>query len=252
MTDFSAQSVQFAWFVVDTSTMMADTLMKGILALDADTVQSNRVPSPQMPFLSSATRVEGKLKYTLNVSPGRVDLFIQPAADPTDGLFPMMDAQHAFASVIGGLERKGSLSLPNVYRFAVVCAFLDAAAGLEDANVAFFKKVGLPYLAGATDQDFSLNLRKSIDEPRVEMNRLVRYSVDLVQQLEMIAPASGFANLSNSRLIRELYFLRSTIDVNNVPTNSVFFDGCQVLAMAKAFTEEAANLHRMRNIGELA
>lgn len=251
MSDFTAQSVQFAWFVVDTSEMKADTLMKGILALDADTVQSNRAPSTQMPFLSSATRVEGQLKFILNVSPGRVDLFIQPAADPVDINFPMLDAKLAFAAVIAGLERKGALGLPNVYRFAVVCAFLETVPSLEDANVAFFEKVGLPCIAGAVDQNFSLNLRKSFNEPKIEVNRLVRYSVDIFQQLEMISHTSGLADFSGGRVVKESHFLRSTIDVNNVPKNSVIFDAGQVLAMAKAFTQEATSLHRMRHIGEM-
>lgn len=252
MTEFAAQSVQFAWFVTDTSGLAAASLMVDVLALDPDIVQTNRTPSPQMPFLSSASRAEGQLKFVLNVSPGRVDLFIQSATEPNETPIPVIDARQAFDSVIKGLERKEAVGLKNVYRFAVVSNFLEQKENLEASNRAFSEKVGIPYIGGAMDQSFGLNVRKAIDGIEGEVNRLVRYSVDTLQQLEMIAPAPGVFDFNNGRIIKESFFLRTAIDVNNVPVNAVFFDAPQILMMSKAFSQENISLYEMRQISEIA
>lgn len=225
--------------------------MNVLLGLEPDVMQSNRTPNPQMPFLSSAARAENDLKFTLNVSPGRIDIFVQPATDLNKQIIPVINAKKALDAVTKRLERKGALDLKNVYRFAVVCAFLDQMANLDTVNKAFFDKVGLPYMAGATDQSLSLNVRKNIGGIKPEVNRLVRFSVDMLQQLEMIAGGPGPIDLNNGRVINEALFLRSSIDVNSVPMSAEFIDPAQMLAMAKAFSGEVISLYEMKSVGEM-
>lgn len=252
MTEFAAESVQFAWFLSDTSGLAAGDLMNGLLGLEPDVTQSNRTPNPQMPFLSSAARIENNFQFVLNVSPGRIDLFVQPAAGSDKQGFPQIDAQQAFEIVIRFLERKGTVDLQNVYRFAVVCAFLDEMENLEIVNKAFFDKVGMRCMTGATDQNFSINVRKYFDGIKPEVNRLVRYSVDQLKQLEMIAMGPGAINLNNGRVVSEIFLLKTVIDVNSVPVNAYLIDGTELLSMAKAFSGEAMSLHKVNTIGDMA
>jgi hypothetical protein len=252
MTKFTAESVQFSWFLADTSGLVAGDLMNKLLDLEPDLTQSNRTPNPQMPFLSSATRVENDFKFILNVSPGRTDLIVKSATEPDEQPFKQIDVQKAFEIVIRYLERKGSVGLQNIYRFAVVCAFLDEVESHEKANKAFFEKVGLRYMAGAMDQSFIVNVRKNFDGIEPEVNRLVRYSIDHFQQIEMINVGPKSINLNNGSVVSEAFLLKTVIDVNSVPRSEYIIDGSELLSMAKAFSEEIMYVHKINTIGDMA
>jgi hypothetical protein len=252
MTDFATQSVQFAWFVSDTTNLVADGLMQNMLDLQPDTVQTNRVPSPEAPFLSSAVRAEGKFKFILNVSPGRVDLYVQPQVDGSSPTLPLIDAREGITLVLDALRRNSPVGLTSVYRCAVVCIFLDREESSESANTAFARKVGIPAVHGAIDQNFTINVRKRLPEAICEVNRILHYSVDKIQQMEVMNLASGRFDVNNGRVVAETYFIRTAIDVNNIPEEQIRLDDTNLHIYLDQFSKELIALKELDSVSEIS
>ena len=186
MPDLRAQSVQFVWFTWETPEQKADAIMQTLLGLEADRMQTNRAPGPAAPFLSSAVRVEQNVELTLNVSPGRIDLYAQPTMTEHLKGLPTLDADQQTSTILESLKGVDFSFLRNIYRLALVVKYVDPVDTLEDGKVRFFSKLGTTAVDGElTDLIFSINKRREVPKYGITTNRLLRYSVDTHQKIEV-------------------------------------------------------------------
>lgn len=216
----SAQSVQFAWFFASTPEVAADEIMKKLLGFEADRVQTNRVPNPQTPFLSSATRVSDGNEYTLNISPGRADLFVQKSVGPNEvpmGL-PMIDAWAVSRSVLERFQQSGIDLFGQVYRVAIVIPLLKIFPSWADSQREFTERLGLKEFEGEVrDLIFSFNKRKNSSVVPVQLNRIVKYGVVEFQNVQI--DVHGAQQQQNHRVNR-IYAFDANLDFNTVPSTT--------------------------------
>lgn len=233
----TAQSLQFAWFFGQTPDITADKAMKDLLGLDADQMQTNRVPSPQAPFLSSAVRSEGAREFRLDVSPGRADLFIKPAPDsaqPTRDM-PLVNVSAAAQDVFERFKKGNVNCFGGVYRVAVVAPYLVHCSSLEEAQKIFFERVGIARFEGpVSDLAFSFNKRKISSVHGISLNRIMNYSVSQFQNIRFNV---GPNNEGNNRVIATNYAFGMNVDINSVPVEGTIPTGSLLTLFEEIFDE---------------
>lgn len=253
MSEFSARVVQFAWFVTDTGKLDAGELLKALLRSEPDSINRNRVPSPAMPYLSSAKRVEGSLSVTLNVSPGRVDLIAQPEQTPEMALGrpAELDAKKVMLQFLEKFDSEGGFFISGSYRIAVVCNYLEVFDSYSNAKAAFFNKVGIPEVVGdVTDLAFQINKRFGFDSLKVSVNRLFTAGIEMMQQVQVLGGSPAIDFLSSGRVVKESFILSLNVDVNNAPETGREFTEDEVRAGMKRFVEENLKVRQLKQIGE--
>jgi hypothetical protein len=253
MSEFSARAVQFVWFVTDTGKLDAGELLKALLKSEPDSINRNRVPSPSMPYLSSAKRDEGSLSVTLNVSPGRVDLIVQPEqhADMSLGRPAELDAKQVMLQFLTRFDSDNGFAISGVYRIAVVCNYIDIFDQYAGAKAAFFNKVGVPEVLGdVTDLVFQINKKFSFDTLKISVNRLLTATIEMMQQVQVLGGSPAIDFLSSGRVVKESFILSLNVDVNNAPEAGREFSEVEVRAGMKRFVEENLRLRQLKQIGE--
>lgn len=212
-----AQSLQFAWFFLQTPDMSAEIAMKSLLGLDADQAQTNRVPTPQQPFLSSAVRSEGAFEYRLNISAGRADLFVtpSPSSPPASGEINLIDVKSAAVGVLERLHAQKWDDFGDIYRLAIVAPFIRVCKSLKEAQDALFERTGIDRIDGEiTDLSFSFNKRKISSKTGIKLNRLIRYST---AEFHNIRFEIGQNSPDAGRVAEIVHAFEMNVDVNSVP-----------------------------------
>lgn len=254
MTDFASRTVQLAWFVNDTSKLQAAELFRTIFKEEADTVNQNRVPSPTAPYLSSAKRSEGKATTTLNVSPGRIDLFIQPeqVADVVPSGLATIDAKQTLLHSLELIRSATDFSLPGAYRIAVVCNFIEVFDQYSATKAAFFKRLGLQNIDGDVwDLAFQINKRFNYEPAGLSVNRLFSMNIELFQQVQVLGGSPALTFLSNGRVVNEAFILSYNIDLNNVPINGRLLERDEMTSAMQRFSEEVIRVRETEKIGDV-
>lgn len=244
MPPLLTRHVQLVWFVPDASIYRANELLTALIGLEAEFYQTNKVPSPSVPFLSSAKLSEENITFTLNVSPGRIDLQVNPAeqAARTGGEFPSFDPVTVFENVLARFSAESFDALSEVYRVASVAIFVEPCLDYSEAARKFFSYVGVEPLNGAvSDLSFQLNRPKEIFDSSISANHIVGLSVESYHQLEFTVGQQGAAG-GAGLAARELLFLAKTIDLNTVPAAGTFFTGKAIVDLMQYFNKEAIRI----------
>lgn len=254
MTDFASRTVQFAWFVNDTSKLKAAELFKALTGEEADTVNQNRVPSPAAPYLSSSKRTQGSTTTTLNVSPGRVDVFVQ--ADQTPDLahsgLVTINAKETLLQYMNLIQNAAEFDFSGVYRVAVVCNLIDTFDQYGEAKAAFFKRIGMKIIDGdVSDLAFQVNKRFNYDQVGLSINRLFSMNIEHFQQVQVLGGALPMSFLTGGRVVNEAFILSCNIDINNVPINGRQLDRKEMIAAMQRFSEEVITVHETEEIGDM-
>jgi hypothetical protein len=252
MSEFSARAVQFIWFVTDTGKLDAGELLEALLKSEPDSINRNRVPSPAMPYLSSAKRDEGSLSVTLNVSPGRVDLIVQPEhrSDMSFGHPAELDAKQVMLQFLKKFDSDSGFSVSGAYRIAVVCNYLEIFDQYAGAKAAFFNKISVPEVVGdVTDLAFQINKRFSFDSLKISVNRLFTATIEMMQ-VQVLGGSPANDLLSSGRVVKESFMLSLNVDVNNTPEAGREFSEVEVRAGMKRFVEENLRVRQLKQVGE--
>lgn len=228
----SALQVQFVWFDSAAGSVNAADLIEKFFGAEPDLSQSARVVTPQTPFLSMAQYSESGVQYSVNVGPGRIDLFAAPSPldfppGPNDPPILTIDG----LKVLNDLHRRISTTaddgLRNVFRLSVVVQFVDRCSSLSEAAAMFGKRFSGDFdTRNATDLMFQGNVRKKIPEGEYEINRLVQMQVATFHL--MAVPVDGQSvptPLTGSRNAPPVYCVQTTFDVNVNPTGKTFTVG---------------------------
>ena len=213
----TAQRLQFAWFFAETPDLTADEAMTKLLGLNADQMETNRVPSPQKPFLSSATCSEQEHEYRLNISTGRADLFVKcsPSVGQSVYSMPLVEVGAVAKSILERFRQGDINCFGEVYRAAMVAPFLTICKSLDDAQNMFFDRVGIGKFSGPiSDLSFSFNKRKAAPDGLASLNRIINYSVTQFQNLQIDI---GLGKIEANDAVNSVFGFEMTIDINSVP-----------------------------------
>lgn len=197
MTEFAARTVQFVWFVTDTGELDAGELLRALLNAEPDSINRNRVPSPTTPYLSSAKRTDDQRSVTLNESPGRIDLIVQPEQPQDVGLGrpAEFDAKAVMLQFLDRFESARKFAVDGAYRIAVVCNYLEVFEQYSDVKANFFSKVGVAEVdRDVTDLIFQINKRFTFDGLKIAVNRRFTATIEMMQQVQVLggSPALEF------------------------------------------------------------
>ena len=254
MSEFAARSVQFVWFVTDAAKLDAGNLFANLLGTEPDSVNKNRIPSPVAPYLTMAKRSDGEQSSTLSVSPGRIDLVVQPEQqqDMSVGRPAELDARQVMLATLDRIESQAAFSVDGVYRIAVVCNYLEVFDAYAGAKSAFFSKIGLTEVEGdVSDLAFQINKRFAFEELNLSANRLLGTTIDLMQQLQVLGGSPALDFLSSGRIVKEFFILNTNVDVNNVPVAGRELAANEVLLGMRRFVDENLRVRQLSSVGEL-
>lgn len=231
---WQAQSVQLVWFLTTHEGVNTQDLYRKAFKTDPDTVQSNRVITPAMPFLSLVAGVLDGRTITFQVQPGRLDVIIQAEQTnflDTDGP-PVFDLRNELERLRDPVQEICN-GLNSVIRISTVATLTTPAETPDEGVKNCAAHIGLHIPTnGVTDFIFQVN-RRAILDGDVEINRLLRWNVFEFHSLAINA------NIISQAPIPPMIHLRSALmlDFNTPPQNQPYSQEKQLKAMTAIHQE---------------
>lgn len=214
MALWRSQSIQVVWFLTE-SDLNVDSFYNGLFGSEPDRVERNKVPSPSNPYLGVASGVVDGLSATIQLTPGRVDLVIQPDPSNPDEVFPELLNSEDVIAWLSMRFVNASAHFPIAIRIAVVCNFLKTAATDDEARAEVSALIGLDHrLQSYSDLMFQINRRSISERSGVEINRLLRWATVVFQSVvvNLQSQPGGFAGTANL----EQHASSFVVDLNTV------------------------------------
>lgn len=222
------KSVQLAWFLVSSDGVTAARTFETAFGSEPDQVTSNRMISPTAPFLSRAVSAVENAEVTVQVQPGRVDLFLAPLSQALDmeDLFPSLERDIHLQNarrVTQNLEG----AFRDVVRVALVINMTGNLADQASATSEFREIVGANFpFHDATDLVFQVNRRASIRDG-LSRNRLMKFGTVTMQILAGTVQPNMLDALP---VTEERWAATFMFDQNTVPDGKVLSAGDQATA----------------------
>ncbi len=246
MSAWEAQSVLLVWFTPASNSVRAAAVYESVFGREADTVQTNKAPNPASPFLSVANGVLNSVQTQVAVLPGRVDLSISSVPETAEANTEIEDTAGLLTSLAESASTV-SASISEVLRQALVVNLQRRAADISEALNNLDVQIEGIDLEGTLDFSLQLNKRREFRSlPGTQMNRLVRASTAIAQQIS-ITMGNGLPGIPVN-VGNEVAFSHFAIDLNTVATTGRTFSPEEQTAIWKEFIEEALHL---RNEGSL-
>jgi hypothetical protein len=218
MTITGIKSVQIQWFTMGDIGLVADKIFEVVLGEEPESIQKNKIPSPQKPFLSQASNSTEEYTHLVQVLPGRIILSAMPNELPGGNdkppLLPLVYGMQFLRNVI---ERIRSDDFIPANRIAVNCEILDVFETLEEANSCAFKYSQVNAPVGTHDFRMQINARRKLNED-IDVNRIFSYSVQNYELFDMQF-AGGMPSFMTAPSRRIWYTCILAIDLNTVPIN---------------------------------
>lgn len=238
LASWRAGSIQLVWFSASADALSSSAFYETLFGREADNVQSNRLPTG-----AKATAASGNLdNVNLQVSAqqGRIDVVVRPLPGPLSGAITLDDADGRLDWLLSKLR---SLTAPPVSnRLALVVTYHIPATGLTQAAGVINKELNdLLAFTDSTDLSFQVNRRRPFGfNDNIVMNRLIRYSVETLQEVQF----AGNAIVSSQT---EVFVATHMIDTNTVPTRREYDSADHLKIWEELFAENK----RIRDVGAL-
>lgn len=235
MALWKSQSVQLVWFVTTVHGVQTDVIFEALFGDSPETIQKNKVPNPQNPFLSVASGHVGELFVQIQLQPGRLDLFFNPRQSE-DADMPLLDSAHV-GSVIRAILLKGANYFPESVRLATVWNLLEEEASGEAAGETVAKLISFNQgYKDFLDLTLQVNRRRYIGDG-IEINRLLRWSVASFQHVQFLMNHDFGGAQSPAHMLMQKYAATIVADLNTVPTNRLFNAEQQIPIFTEMVTE---------------
>lgn len=217
MGEWRAANLQFVWFVADTAELSPSKLFTTIAGVEPESVQSNKLPRPNNPYLGVAEAPIDALQHRLTIQPGRVDYFVQSALEGENGPPLIAGPEKLLPALANGVRK---VEIPAL-RLALVVNLLRIEASMAAASKTINSLVGNPIkFEDATDISFQVNRPKSIENTQI--NRLLRYSVGMFQVLQF---AMNPGMIQSPPPALPTFAANALGDFNTVPGETIFKAG---------------------------
>lgn len=220
---WKSSNIQIVWFAVNADSVDAPSAYKALTGNEVDGFEKNRVPSQKSPFLSRAFGVTDSKSSRVQVSPGRVDWFIEPQSQDDDLPYEkLLDTKAAIESARETIEGLAGELIGDVTRVSVVTRLIREVATPDEANHGLVEICGIPLAPeGLKDLAFQANKRKRLTSG-VEINRLARFSIETASVIMLAVNQNTGQAVQTSPQKNEKYAVRVDLDFNTVPSGTVF------------------------------
>lgn len=205
-------------------------MFQDLFASEPDRFERNKQPSKEKPYLSSATGEAFGVLASVTVSQGRVDLSFRSRdtdlPPPESPAFSAFDAAPVYAQ-LDGILATCKFSIDSCYRQAINCQVFTAAENREEANEIYSRHTGLPVGPSEMDLIVQRNLRVLDTDSGLQINRLIRHEVEMVQTFSMPMMGSlptlspSFQPQAHTLESEDFAYVR-TLDFNNHPNGQLF------------------------------
>ena len=214
---WKARSIQVGWFVTNSSDVPVEKLFEALTDQEPDSYMKNRVPSPQNPFLSSATGLSDNEKNTVRVEPGRVNWFVEPKLIESDPPYSkLLEIKPTLGEIRNSILKLDSKLLGETTRLTIVSTFVFPVTSLDSANRKLAKMCELSLTPkGLNDLFIRLNRRKMLRKGE-EINRVASYSIE-TSSLVMQNIQTGNTVKTHNR-----FAVKVQSDFNTVPKGRVY------------------------------
>lgn len=222
--DWHAESVHAIIFVQSTNLPSVSELYTS--AFNAAPQSSSENTHPQIGKTgTAATVLDNQISKSVNALPGRVELVIQSAGDGPDG-YPMKidDPRSAIEEIVGAAQ-KVVASLKEISRIAVHCRLVKNFEVIEQANAQISKIIPFTY-EPASKRDFLFQINHATKINDIELNRILKYSVEAVQVITGVAPFGMFTG--------------SPMAVKNIWASVIHLDFNTIVPRTRSFTSDEA------------
>lgn len=194
---------------------------------DPDSFQ--KAPNPLAASIAQGRR--NGITMTCTVQPARIDFNLMGAPIQASelALIPAAQVNSELRRMIEVMQ-EGTISL-TASRVALFVQFLTPTVGIVDGNKILASTI--PYginLSDEKDVVFQVNRPyKSKQAPPVDMNAIIKWSVDNLQILAFALPTGGAAGPAGAPIpqVRQVIAASVTFDVNNHPGQAVILDNGQ-------------------------
>jgi hypothetical protein len=241
MDGWKARQLQLVWFLIDPAMVQVAGVFRSATKSDASFTQS-----AQYPVVGTVATASGPFKdmeLTVQAQRGRVDMLLA-APQRDDATFPeIVDVP----SAIDELTRAATidLGLGAASRLSFTGNFIGPESDLREATLVAARLAGVevPY-PDATDFQYILNRR--MQRGRFEINRVLRWFVEL-RQLVRVGGPSVQADLAASRITPAF-----AVDVNTVQQPNISFDSRDQPPIFEMMGGEVKRIFHDGSIGALA
>ncbi|MGF9758004.1 hypothetical protein AAII07_22660 [Microvirga sp. 0TCS3.31] len=216
--------------------MDIEKLHKEAFGLPADNTMSNRGPGGALVNAQAMGKTPSGNSLIV-YSPGRLEIGFTP--NPPSNLVPgafepqISDVNGSLSALIESAGRVSQFS-GNALRIALVVQLSKPTADFAEANLIMEQAlpVGIKLLPSDLDFQFQLNRRTSLQSyPDIQINRLLRFSVDTVQLFNMPLGPFQPVGMMQNEVVQLHYSPTILMDWNTVPTGRVFDPQTQMVVL---------------------
>ena len=217
------QNVRLVWFSNELALGTAVSLFESLFKCEADSVSSNRTPSPQNPFVETASGKVDQFQIEVQRQIGRIDLIISPEStgEPKDGMpFDLLDFEPTIEFVLSSIG-KGNW-FPACFRVAMVTTSIELQSNLLEAQKKFSSFIGYDLsIPDSSDQFLQVNGRTKFGD--AQCNRIMQVSVVVIQGVQITVGAGG----GHQSMQSEHNGLNVVFDFNSVPNGDLLSEDVQ-------------------------
>lgn len=249
LVDWGAQSVRAVAFTTAFDSVRADAAFLSAFKAQPSSYQGASAGSP---FATSiASGIFKGMQATVQIAPGRLDLFVSPAPRPNFNNLraptPMIVEARGALDILQEAAVAVNLAIPSVSRLGVIVELVRPAADLAQANALVAKT--LPYsIPLTTELDFMLQInvqktRQLFDGhgQTITINRIHRWTVGNVQFINV---QIGLPSVSiDPQINAPHYVAQVSLDYNTLP-GVTMLDAEAVIPTFKLLCDEIDNTRR--------
>ena len=236
---WQAGSFQLVWFSASAETLSSPEFYETLFDAEPDSIQSNRLPSG-----GKASAASGNLdgvNLQVSAQQGRIDVVVRPVPGPLPGSILIDRSDERLTWLLSKVKRLAAPPTSN--RLALVVTYHQVASGPTQASAIINKALNeIVSFPDSSDLSFQVNRRRQFAfNDNIVMNRLIRYNVEAIQEVQF----AGNAMVPSQTEVSVATFM---IDTNTVPTRREYTPDDQ----AKIWDEFAAENRRIRDEGALS
>lgn len=216
---WDAQTLQAVWFSPRAREVDAARIYLAMTGREPDTVQTNKAPQAANPFLGVAQGALEHADAVVQVQQTRVDFFLNASSREAVVLPLISDTDRHIDDFVTNFQNAAD-AVPDVIRCALVLNCLKPAPSLEEAASLVGWAISSPIdLRHATDLGFSANIQKTFANGDFRMNRVLRWSADTYQMLNVQVGMPSMAVAPTATTL-EQFAATHYIDINMAPVRS--------------------------------
>lgn len=240
------------WFPVSATSLRADKILEALFEVSPDSSQTNRLPTPQAPFLSQASYSDETVTYLVQVLPGRVNLVLQPAngeASTEDfGHPPLIDFEANFDRAISCILKLPTGLIGDCLRLSIIPNFAWRRQSQAEANEVFSSLTSTTIRVDSRDLLYQFNDRGRITQG-IEINQIHSFGVAEYQMFQFqLGQGQNIGVMPGNSMIN--YVATLSLDFNTVPDGRILSESLQKLIFEDLRTSVSQTIDTLQ-IGEL-